>query len=81
MLFKDKKLAKEVHEPNFSRVDLVMTLMVYVYIHSFQIVCRCQTPVAESVKSKISLFCHVEPQQVYYLIKTIQRYAYSVIHA
>lgn len=38
--------------------------------------CRCQTPVAESVKSKISLFCHVEPQQVYYLIKTIQRYAY-----
>ncbi|XP_034335165.2 CTP synthase 1-like [Crassostrea angulata] len=29
------------------------------------IVCRCQTPVAESVKSKISLFCHVEPQQVF----------------
>ncbi|XP_056014759.1 CTP synthase 1-like isoform X2 [Ostrea edulis] len=30
-----------------------------------EIVCRCQTPVAESVKSKISLFCHVEPQQVF----------------
>lgn len=28
------------------------------------IVCRSQNPVEDSIKSKISLFCHVEPQQV-----------------
>lgn len=29
------------------------------------IVCRSVTPLAESVRDKISLFCHVDPQQVY----------------
>ncbi|CAL1528949.1 unnamed protein product [Lymnaea stagnalis] len=29
------------------------------------IVCRSVTPLAESVKEKISLFCHVDPEQVY----------------
>ncbi|CAG5119487.1 unnamed protein product [Candidula unifasciata] len=29
------------------------------------IVCRSVTPLAESVKDKISLFCHVDPEQVY----------------
>ncbi|KAK3098119.1 hypothetical protein FSP39_016291 [Pinctada imbricata] len=29
------------------------------------IVCRCASPVIESVKNKISLFCHVKPQQVF----------------
>ncbi|OXB61872.1 hypothetical protein ASZ78_004578 [Callipepla squamata] len=29
-----------------------------------QIVCRCSTPLDTSVKEKISMFCHVEPEQV-----------------
>ncbi|KAK0064408.1 CTP synthase 2 [Biomphalaria pfeifferi] len=29
------------------------------------IVCRSVTPLSESVKEKISLFCHVDPEQVY----------------
>ncbi|XP_005101248.1 CTP synthase 1 isoform X2 [Aplysia californica] len=29
------------------------------------IVCRSVTPLAENVKDKISLFCHVDPEQVY----------------
>ncbi|XP_038651412.1 CTP synthase 1 isoform X2 [Scyliorhinus canicula] len=28
------------------------------------IVCRCTTPMEKSVKEKISMFCHVEPEQV-----------------
>uniref|UniRef100_A0A4W3J6H3 CTP synthase n=1 Tax=Callorhinchus milii TaxID=7868 RepID=A0A4W3J6H3_CALMI len=28
------------------------------------IVCRCSTPMEKSVKEKISMFCHVEPEQV-----------------
>uniref|UniRef100_Q5XHA8-2 Isoform 2 of CTP synthase 1-A n=1 Tax=Xenopus laevis TaxID=8355 RepID=Q5XHA8-2 len=28
------------------------------------VVCRCSTPLDTSVKEKISMFCHVEPQQV-----------------
>lgn len=30
----------------------------------FQIMCRCSTPLENSVKEKISMFCHVEPEQV-----------------
>ncbi|KTG35495.1 hypothetical protein cypCar_00025296 [Cyprinus carpio] len=29
-----------------------------------QIVCRCSTPLETAVKEKISMFCHVEPEQV-----------------
>uniref|UniRef100_A0A8C1SUB1 CTP synthase n=1 Tax=Cyprinus carpio TaxID=7962 RepID=A0A8C1SUB1_CYPCA len=29
-----------------------------------QIMCRCSTPLDNSVKEKISMFCHVEPEQV-----------------
>uniref|UniRef100_A0AAY4BQP5 CTP synthase n=1 Tax=Denticeps clupeoides TaxID=299321 RepID=A0AAY4BQP5_9TELE len=29
-----------------------------------QIMCRCATPLDNSVKEKISMFCHVEPEQV-----------------
>ncbi|MCI4373952.1 hypothetical protein PGIGA_G00000450 [Pangasianodon gigas] len=29
-----------------------------------QIVCRCSTPLDTAVKEKISMFCHVEPEQV-----------------
>lgn len=29
------------------------------------IMCRCATPLTESVRDKISLFCHVNPEQVY----------------
>lgn len=47
---KDKKLAKVVHEPNFSRVDLVMTLMVYVYIHSFRL-CVVAKPQLQKVSN------------------------------
>lgn len=30
----------------------------------WQIMCRCSTALENSVKEKISMFCHVEPQQV-----------------
>uniref|UniRef100_A0A674D7Z3 CTP synthase n=1 Tax=Salmo trutta TaxID=8032 RepID=A0A674D7Z3_SALTR len=35
-------------------------------IHSSEdsIMCRCSTPLENSVKEKISMFCHVEPEQV-----------------
>ncbi|KTF77871.1 hypothetical protein cypCar_00025625 [Cyprinus carpio] len=29
-----------------------------------QVMCRCSTPLDNSVKEKISMFCHVEPEQV-----------------
>ena len=29
-----------------------------------QIMCRCKHPVTTSVKEKVSLFCHVPPEQV-----------------
>lgn len=29
-----------------------------------QVVCRCSNPLDTSVKEKISMFCHVEPEQV-----------------
>lgn len=29
-----------------------------------QIMCRCTTALENSVKEKISMFCHVEPEQV-----------------
>ena len=29
-----------------------------------QIMCRCSTALENSVKEKISMFCHVEPEQV-----------------
>lgn len=31
-----------------------------------QVMCRCATPLENSVKEKISMFCHVEPTQVKY---------------
>lgn len=30
----------------------------------YQVVCRCANPLDTSVKEKISMFCHVEPEQV-----------------
>ncbi len=39
---------------------------VFLRMHHFclQIVCRCSTPLDTAVKEKISMFCHVEPEQV-----------------
>lgn len=34
------------------------------YFFLLQIVCRCSTPLETAVKEKISMFCHVEPEQV-----------------
>ena len=31
---------------------------------SLQIVCRCQSKLQQSVKEKVSMFCHVRPDQV-----------------
>lgn len=37
-------------------------------VHWFwQIMCRCSTPLDTAVKEKISMFCHVEPTQVWYI--------------
>ena len=45
--------------------------------------CRSQQPLAESVKNKISNFCHVPPEQVgvhygYELIKVLHFYYHAV---
>lgn len=38
------------------------------YIDFCQIMCRCSTPLETAVKEKISMFCHVEPTQVRYMV-------------
>lgn len=43
-------------------------------VHWFpQIMCRCSMPLERAVKEKISMFCHVEPTQVWnsFLFKII----------
>lgn len=41
-------------------------ILFFSRLHPFclQIVCRCSTPLDTAVKEKISMFCHVEPEQV-----------------
>ena len=48
---------------------LTRLLIISVLIQSkFQIMCRCKHPVSNSVKDKVSLFCHVPPEQVGYVV-------------
>lgn len=35
------------------------------------VVCRSKNPVAKEIRDKISMFCHVKPEQVGYSAKTI----------
>lgn len=45
-------------------LSVPFTQYVLFFSSLFQIMCRCTTPLDNSVKEKISMFCHVEPEQV-----------------
>lgn len=45
----------------YGRIDAIPSQLRFEFL---KIMCRCCTPLDNSVKEKISMFCHVEPEQV-----------------
>uniref|UniRef100_A0A8C2HUH6 CTP synthase n=1 Tax=Cyprinus carpio TaxID=7962 RepID=A0A8C2HUH6_CYPCA len=51
----------KVKRENFCNIHVSMVVVLFLLL---QVMCRCSTPLDNSVKEKISMFCHVEPEQV-----------------